>query len=128
MTRPVRPVRDDQHGLTGYQYGCRCDVCREANKISSSQYRHGESFASDCIDNVGIGKGNTSRCIMLAGQLARAETEFRNVARLANRSERSFDKHRDALAEAKAARDFVRGERDAHMALCDAAAVRFGAA
>lgn len=34
-----RPVRDDQHGMTGYAYGCRCVDCKKATSEYSAQYQ-----------------------------------------------------------------------------------------
>jgi len=45
MTPRPLPEGDRRHGHNGYtNYGCRCDVCREGNRIKQNEYmaRHPE--------------------------------------------------------------------------------------
>lgn len=40
MSRLRRVVKPEQHGTrTGYDYGCRCDACREARRKQGAEYR-----------------------------------------------------------------------------------------
>jgi hypothetical protein len=32
------------HGLSGYRFGCRCDVCREAKAIKRKEYQTGKAW------------------------------------------------------------------------------------
>lgn len=37
-----RYMKEDKyitHGISGYSYGCRCEVCREANTLAARVYR-----------------------------------------------------------------------------------------
>lgn len=34
-----KPVRGTSHGVAGYTRGCRCDVCREANRLQAAEWR-----------------------------------------------------------------------------------------
>ena len=122
-----RPIIGPTHGnYTDYNRGCRCPDCTRAKTVQSNTFAYRDSLATDCTETVGTWKGSTSTCIKLAGELTEANRQVARIARSANASEAAYARHGRLLDEAKANRDRIRTKRDDHMAVCPAAAIRFG--
>lgn len=39
MPRQSVDIGDKKHGISGYNYGCRCDICREAKATKRKEYQ-----------------------------------------------------------------------------------------
>ena len=44
MPQPMPNMTNRVHGISGYNYGCRCDVCREAKAIKRKQYQSSKAW------------------------------------------------------------------------------------
>lgn len=44
MPKPQPNMDGRTHGIGGYNYGCRCDVCREAKAIKRKEYQSSKSW------------------------------------------------------------------------------------
>jgi Recombination endonuclease VII len=44
MTKPIVNMNGHKHGIGGYNYGCRCDVCKEAKATKRKEYQSSKSW------------------------------------------------------------------------------------
>ncbi len=44
MPKPMPNMDGRTHGIGGYNYGCRCDVCKEAKAIKRKEYQSSQSY------------------------------------------------------------------------------------
>ena len=44
MNKPLVNMQGRKHGIGGYNFGCRCDVCREAKAIKRNEYRSSKAW------------------------------------------------------------------------------------
>jgi hypothetical protein len=44
MTKPLVNMQGRSHGISGYNYGCRCDVCREAKSVKRKEYASSKAW------------------------------------------------------------------------------------
>jgi len=44
MNKPLVNMQGRKHGITGYNFGCRCDVCREAKAIKRKEYASSKAW------------------------------------------------------------------------------------
>lgn len=44
MNKPLVNMQGRTHGITGYNFGCRCDVCREAKATKRREYQSSKAW------------------------------------------------------------------------------------
>jgi hypothetical protein len=44
MPKPMPNMEGRTHGIGGYNYGCRCDVCRDAKAVKRKEYQSSEAW------------------------------------------------------------------------------------
>jgi hypothetical protein len=44
MNQPLVNMQGRKHGIGGYNFGCRCDVCREAKAVKRKEYQSSKSW------------------------------------------------------------------------------------
>ena len=44
MNKPLVNMDGRTHGISGYNYGCRCDVCREAKAVKRKEYQSSDAW------------------------------------------------------------------------------------
>lgn len=44
MNKPLVNMDGRTHGISGYNYGCRCDVCRDAKAVKRKEYQSSDAW------------------------------------------------------------------------------------
>ena len=44
MNKPLVNMQGRTHGIGGYNFGCRCDICREAKSIKRKEYQSSKAW------------------------------------------------------------------------------------
>lgn len=44
MPKPMPNMDGRKHGIAGYNYGCRCDVCKEAKAVKRKEYQSSKAW------------------------------------------------------------------------------------
>jgi hypothetical protein len=44
MAKPLVNMQDKTHGIGGYNFGCRCDICKEAKAIKRKEYQSSKAW------------------------------------------------------------------------------------
>lgn len=44
MPKPMPDMTGRKHGIGGYNYGCRCEVCREAKRVKRAEYQSSDAW------------------------------------------------------------------------------------